>query len=144
MPCSTCPSDSSTATVQGSTAVSACLCDAGYAGDLAVDPSCSACASGFAKPGAGPGACYECAGRDAHSTSIDSVASVACQCMQGYAWNGSVCAAFPTSYYKDAVGNTSLGCALDMGELCCQCDLHKTTSRRETLFPADRRKYLSF
>ena len=127
-PCSACPSHSSTATVQGSTAVSACKCDAGYAGDLAVDASCSACAAGFAKPGAGPGACYECAGRDAHSVAINPTASVACVCAEGYFWDSLVCAACPTAYFKDSTGNVSTCHALDPSEECCQCSVYKTTA----------------
>ena len=116
-PCTGCPSPSTTDTVEGATSAGSCLCPPGYAGDLAIDAQCTGCENGYAKPDLGPGACYECAARDAHSASIDNLASVACQCVAGYAWNGLICEACPVAYYKDAVGNIPLSCALDPGEL---------------------------
>ena len=89
--------------------------------------TCEACGAGFAKPAPGPGPCYECAGRDAFSTSINPTASEECTCIAGHYWDGAACKHCRATSYKDNAGNESTCTQIDPSEPCCMCKPDATT-----------------
>jgi hypothetical protein len=122
--CVVCPSNSNS--LPGSTAVTACGCNAGYTGPNG--GTCSACVAGKYKDDVGSNACKNCAaGKYApgeattecvvcpsNSNSLPgSTATSACKCNMGFTGpNGGTCSACVAGKYKDDVGsNACRNCA---------------------------------
>jgi hypothetical protein len=138
--CMSCPVGSTTENV-GSTAISDCVCSAGYTG-LGGAQTCTACEVSMYKDSTGPDACVNC---PSHSTtfaseSLDqlgepSTASTAiqqCLCDPGYAGGtlaspDDTCSACPQGEYKATPGPSE----------CLHCEAGATTSKTASMHIAD-------
>lgn len=127
--CSACPVNS--LSPEGSTAISACLCNAGY--ETALDGSgvivaCSACPTGKYKAAAGSASgCRLCESDLSFSTGAFDSASPYCVCRPGYVLDAGACRACQKGMYKENQGNLTLGCA-SLLDGCCPCGQFQTTA----------------
>ena len=105
--CTRCP-EFATTEETGSTAITDCLCEAGFTGDIAIPTDlCGACELGSYKPEVGPAACAACP-VDATTAETGSSAVTDCLCTAGFTGEidrpASLCFACPVGTYKAEVG----------------------------------------
>eukprot|EP01051_Picozoa_sp_SAG22_P011837 SAG22_NODE_1175_length_5248_cov_5.674694_4_plen_439_part_00 len=108
--CEVCPVEATTAAT-GSTAVTDCLCVAGFTGLIDRPASlCVACEAGTYKEVVGPADCTACTGNaDTATPGSDSIGS--CRCLAGYGREGDItgpedtCDACPVDEYKAQPAN---------------------------------------
>ena len=85
-PCTTCPAESTTE-APGAIAVTLCLCEPGYVGEIDTGADvCTACDIGAYKEEVGPGECIPCT-ENADTALPGSPAITACRCVAGYTGN---------------------------------------------------------
>ena len=122
LPCLECPPNSNSP--QGSTSLSACVCNAGFTTD---GTSCVQCAMGSYKTGEGNEPCSSCP--DHASSPLGATSLDACQCVAGYHGPFAACTACVNDFYCPGDGQTyacpgnSSSPALSVAEEDCTCDL---------------------
>ncbi len=83
--CTACPENSGTGGETGQTEVGACLCAAGWTGELTEPEStCEGCAADTYKPAAGPEACTACPENSGTGGETEQTEVSACLCAAGY------------------------------------------------------------
>ena len=101
--CTDCPSNS--LSVQGSTALTNCLCNVGYTGPNG--GTCSACDWDTYKGATGSAACTACPAYSVTSATAQTAIS-SCLCKYGYTGpNGGTCSACPLHTYKSGSGSAA-------------------------------------
>lgn len=106
--CTACTANAGTDGATGEVAVGACLCNAGYEGELATaEDTCGECPLGTWLAEVGPGPCTPCTA-NAITAAAASVAITDCLCNVGHSGTiaepEDVCAACELAEYKDATG----------------------------------------
>lgn len=87
--CVPCPADSTTEE-EASTAVTACLCEAGFTGDIAAPADeCASCDIDFWKTELGPAACTACP-ENSNTEAAGSPSFTACVCDTANGWEGEI------------------------------------------------------
>jgi hypothetical protein len=131
--CLDCPANSDTVGVTAATALTACKCDLGYAGNDG--GPCTACSTGQYKAVVGSAACLSCIANDPNSVAALDSASTFCECDAGYVLLSNVCTECIKGTYKEMQGNETdyitANCELVDG--CCACGHNKTTLSTATV-----------
>ena len=131
--CTTCPEFATTAE-EGATDITACLCEAGFTGDIAIPTDrCFGCELGTYKPTVGPGACTDCP--EFASTAAEGATTITdCLCEPGYSGDITIptdlCTGCELGTFKPVAGpeactdctenaDTAVTGAAEIGE--CRC-----------------------
>ena len=107
------------------TALSACVCDAGFFGTSGAG-SCTQCALGEYKVAAADTACLPCGALET-TAALGSTAEAECVCQKGAGFSGGACSACEAGYAKAAIGDDACtvcaaGSWSDAGaEACSSC-----------------------
>ena len=109
--CINCPEHSGTVAATGSTQPSACLCDAGYTGTIAVgSDTCTACGANEYKTSSGTPACTACPSNSLATDASAATDASVCLCNEGHSGaitqESDVCTACPPGEYKAVTGTS--------------------------------------